>query len=81
MTELVFLPIHILGCENSFLLMVTAMHVEVLIFDLSTSDLLQGHIRLQPFCPPKPEDVATVCYTSGTTGTPKVAHFKLFEFR
>lgn len=28
---------------------------------------------MHPFCPPKPEDVATICYTSGTTGTPKVA--------
>ncbi|XVF57445.1 hypothetical protein PTKIN_Ptkin06aG0206000 [Pterospermum kingtungense] len=33
----------------------------------------QGHSNLQPFCPPKPEDVATICYTSGTTGTPKGA--------
>jgi long-chain acyl-CoA synthetase len=27
----------------------------------------------QPFRPPKPEDAATICYTSGTTGTPKVS--------
>ncbi|XP_059598823.1 long chain acyl-CoA synthetase 7, peroxisomal isoform X7 [Vitis vinifera] len=33
--------------------------------------LSQGHSDLQPFCPPKPEDIATICYTSGTTGTPK----------
>ncbi|XP_021282959.1 long chain acyl-CoA synthetase 7, peroxisomal [Herrania umbratica] len=33
----------------------------------------QGRSNLQPFCPPKPEDVATICYTSGTTGTPKGA--------
>ncbi|KAG1365446.1 long chain acyl-CoA synthetase 6, peroxisomal [Cocos nucifera] len=33
----------------------------------------QGHSNLQPFRPPKPEDVATICYTSGTTGTPKGA--------
>ncbi|KAJ4719470.1 Long-Chain Acyl-CoA Synthetase [Melia azedarach] len=33
--------------------------------------LSQGHSCLQPFCPPKPEDIATICYTSGTTGTPK----------
>lgn len=33
----------------------------------------QGHNNLQPFSPPKPEDVATICYTSGTTGTPKGA--------
>ncbi|KAH7573749.1 hypothetical protein JRO89_XS03G0201900 [Xanthoceras sorbifolium] len=33
--------------------------------------LSQGRSSLQPFCPPKPDDVATICYTSGTTGTPK----------
>ncbi|CAL5036206.1 unnamed protein product [Urochloa decumbens] len=33
--------------------------------------LIQGKISPQHFHPPKPEDVATICYTSGTTGTPK----------
>ncbi|KAF5952228.1 hypothetical protein HYC85_010172 [Camellia sinensis] len=33
--------------------------------------LSQGRSNLQPLCPPKPEDAATICYTSGTTGTPK----------
>ncbi|XP_022723130.1 long chain acyl-CoA synthetase 6, peroxisomal-like [Durio zibethinus] len=33
--------------------------------------LSQGRSNLRPFCPPKPDDVATICYTSGTTGTPK----------
>ncbi|KAE8725231.1 Long chain acyl-CoA synthetase 7, peroxisomal [Hibiscus syriacus] len=33
----------------------------------------QGRSNLQPFCPPKSDD-ATICYTSGTTGTPKL-HF------
>ncbi|XP_011023625.1 PREDICTED: long chain acyl-CoA synthetase 7, peroxisomal [Populus euphratica] len=31
----------------------------------------EGRSSLQPFTPPKPEDVATICYTSGTTGKPK----------
>ncbi|XP_071729803.1 long chain acyl-CoA synthetase 7, peroxisomal-like [Rutidosis leptorrhynchoides] len=31
----------------------------------------QGHSNPQPFCPPKAKDIATICYTSGTTGTPK----------
>jgi long-chain acyl-CoA synthetase len=39
---------------------------------ISYSKLLaQGRSSPQPFRPPKPEDIATVCYTSGTTGTPK----------
>ncbi|XP_037493822.1 long chain acyl-CoA synthetase 6, peroxisomal isoform X2 [Jatropha curcas] len=39
---------------------------------LTYSKLLsQGHSNPHPFSPPKPEDVATICYTSGTTGTPK----------
>ncbi|KAM7274114.1 hypothetical protein ACFE04_028778 [Oxalis oulophora] len=33
--------------------------------------LSQGRSSLHPFYPPKPEDIATICYTSGTTGTPK----------
>ncbi|KAL6960876.1 long-chain-fatty-acid--CoA ligase, partial [Sarracenia purpurea var. burkii] len=31
----------------------------------------EGRSSPQPFYPPKPDDVATICYTSGTTGTPK----------
>ncbi|KAK9919832.1 hypothetical protein M0R45_028407 [Rubus argutus] len=31
----------------------------------------QGRNSLQPFSPPEPEDIATICYTSGTSGTPK----------
>ncbi|KAI3469550.1 hypothetical protein Pfo_026213 [Paulownia fortunei] len=31
----------------------------------------QGLSSLQPFCTPTSDDVATICYTSGTTGTPK----------
>ncbi|XP_047315309.1 long chain acyl-CoA synthetase 6, peroxisomal-like [Impatiens glandulifera] len=35
--------------------------------------LKQGHSNPQPFFPPKADDVATICYTSGTTGKPKGA--------
>ncbi|KAK1279203.1 Long chain acyl-CoA synthetase 6, peroxisomal [Acorus gramineus] len=39
---------------------------------ISYSKLIdQGCSNLQKFYPPKPEDIATICYTSGTTGTPK----------
>ncbi|KAF5813638.1 putative long-chain-fatty-acid--CoA ligase [Helianthus annuus] len=39
---------------------------------ISYSKLIsQGHSNLRPFCPPKANDIATICYTSGTTGTPK----------
>ncbi|XP_024979633.1 long chain acyl-CoA synthetase 6, peroxisomal-like [Cynara cardunculus var. scolymus] len=33
--------------------------------------ITQGSNDRHPFRPPKPDDVATICYTSGTTGTPK----------
>ncbi|WCJ43146.1 long-chain acyl-CoA synthetase 7 [Euphorbia peplus] len=39
---------------------------------ISFSKLLaMGRSNRQPFTPPKAEDTATICYTSGTTGTPK----------
>uniref|UniRef100_A0A0E0F2J2 4-coumarate--CoA ligase n=1 Tax=Oryza meridionalis TaxID=40149 RepID=A0A0E0F2J2_9ORYZ len=37
----------------------------------STPTSTGGKMSSRPFRPPKPEDVATICYTSGTTGTPK----------
>ncbi|PHT85991.1 Long chain acyl-CoA synthetase 6, peroxisomal [Capsicum annuum] len=44
--------------------------VEIISYSILLS---QGLSNLQPFCPPNPEAVATICYTSGTTGTPKGA--------
>ncbi|XP_031276603.1 long chain acyl-CoA synthetase 6, peroxisomal-like [Pistacia vera] len=38
-----------------------------------TKLLSQGCSNLQPFSSPNPDDVATICYTSGTTGMPKGA--------
>ncbi|XP_073525975.1 uncharacterized protein [Phyllobates terribilis] len=35
--------------------------------------LNQGRIDLKPHSPPSPDDIATIQYTSGTTGTPKGA--------
>ncbi|PWA65219.1 long-chain acyl-CoA synthetase 6 [Artemisia annua] len=41
---------------------------------VSFSELItQGSANPYAFNPPKTEDVATICYTSGTTGTPKGA--------
>jgi long-chain acyl-CoA synthetase len=42
--------------------------IEVISFSKLQSE---GQRSLQPFRPPKHEDMATICYTSGTTGTPK----------
>uniref|UniRef100_A0A0E0RDP3 Long-chain-fatty-acid--CoA ligase n=1 Tax=Oryza rufipogon TaxID=4529 RepID=A0A0E0RDP3_ORYRU len=46
----------------------TATGVEIITYSRLLS---QGKMSSQSFRPPKPEDIATICYTSGTTGTPK----------
>ncbi|KAF3327198.1 long chain acyl-CoA synthetase 6 [Carex littledalei] len=42
--------------------------IEVITFSKLLSE---GQKNPQPFKPPKANDIATICYTSGTTGTPK----------
>jgi long-chain acyl-CoA synthetase len=39
-----------------------------------------GGAKLLPHRPPKPEDICTICYTSGTTGNPKGAMIKHINF-
>ncbi|OWM85362.1 hypothetical protein CDL15_Pgr018986 [Punica granatum] len=41
------------------------------ISEIPSLQLIVGRRHLQPYNPPRPEGVATICYTSGTTGTPK----------
>ncbi|XP_060179278.1 long chain acyl-CoA synthetase 6, peroxisomal-like isoform X3 [Lycium barbarum] len=51
----------------------TLNHLLSFLSEIPSLHLIVGLSNLQPFCTPKPEDVATICYTSGTTGTPKGA--------
>lgn len=37
--------------------------------------LLQGQTGRQQHVPPKPDDLASILYTSGTTGEPKVCFY------
>lgn len=39
-----------------------------------------GKEHRSPVNPPKPDDICTICYTSGTTSVPKVSTFLLFSY-
>ncbi|XVE81582.1 hypothetical protein DITRI_Ditri15bG0076300 [Diplodiscus trichospermus] len=56
------------GMDNEVPLLPSSAGIQVVTYSKLLS---QGRSSLQRFCPPKPDDVATICYTSGTTGTPK----------
>ncbi|XP_044483371.1 long chain acyl-CoA synthetase 7, peroxisomal [Mangifera indica] len=56
------------GVDEHLPVLPSTSRVELITFSKLLS---QGRSSLQPFCPPNPEDIATICYTSGTTGTPK----------
>nr|AJQ20632.1 Long-Chain Acyl-CoA Synthetase [Salvia miltiorrhiza] len=56
------------GVEGEMAPLPSTKQVEI----ISYSQLLsEGLSCIQPFCPPNSDDIATICYTSGTTGTPK----------
>ncbi|KAH1091380.1 hypothetical protein J1N35_018637 [Gossypium stocksii] len=56
------------GMENEVPSLPSSTGIQIVTY----SKLLnQGRSYLQHFCQPKPDDIATICYTSGTTGTPK----------
>ncbi|XP_022138276.1 long chain acyl-CoA synthetase 6, peroxisomal-like [Momordica charantia] len=58
------------GLDDQIPSLPSSTGVQVLTY---ASLLSQGSSNIQPFCPPKSDDIATLCYTSGTTGTPKGA--------
>ncbi|XP_074587550.1 long chain acyl-CoA synthetase 6, peroxisomal-like [Curcuma longa] len=56
------------GIDENMPLVSSAISVKIITYSKLLS---QGQSNIQRHCPPKSENVATICYTSGTTGTPK----------
>jgi non-ribosomal peptide synthetase component F len=70
----IYCALRLILCIWDFRQVLYYISITVPHFYLGLLFLTQGHMSPQPFRPPKPEDAATICYTSGTTGTPKVIH-------
>lgn len=65
----------LMGCEPTEELKSKAEEEQVNVYtfaEVEQMGTIEDVATLKPM-PPTPEDLSTICYTSGTTGTPKVS--------